>query len=344
MIPIVKLHSQLVKCFDSMWFLFTFFSVLTLISLNAPAHHATSALYDFDDIGEIEGEVTFLFWRNPHIRFRIRSIENGQEQIWEVESGSVNTLQRSGIESSLIEVGDQIRVEGRMSRLGRKQMYANALTLPGGEKIPLSGRNRTLNTAAIQTEENGKQPRGLFRVWQLARYGDLPNFALTAAAATARKAFDPLTDDPALRCIPPGLPSAMRNPYPLEFIDQGNEIILYLEEWDGLRTIHMNTQDSDKHPLRTSMGYSVGHWDGSTLVVKTNQINYPYADDLGTPQSTAIEIVEHFTLSENDTQLHWEAWATDRETYVGTAFWEMFWRYTPGEKRKPYNCALPEKS
>ena len=131
-----------------------FFSLMAFISFNLPAHHATSALYDFETIGNIEGEVTFLFWRNPHIRFKVRSIENGQEHIWEVESGSVNSLQRSGIESSLIEVGDQIKVEGRMSRLGRRQMYANALTLPGGEEIRLSGGSRVLNNTAANTEED----------------------------------------------------------------------------------------------------------------------------------------------------------------------------------------------
>ena len=320
-----------------------FLLFMVLVSLNLPSHHGTSALFDFETIGNIEGEVTFLFWRNPHVRFNIQSIENGQEHIWEVESGSVNSLQRSGIESSLIEVGDRIKVEGRMSRLGRRQMYANALILPGGEEIRLSGRSRILDSTTANAEEGNGQPQGLFRIWQLDGYGDLPDFSLTPAAEADREAFNPLTDDPALNCIPPGLPSAMRNPYPLEFIDQGESIALYLEEWDGLRTIYMSPQDGERESLPTPMGYSVGHWEDTVLVVNTNQINYPYADDLGTPQSTAVTMVEHFTLSENDTRLHWTASVADPETYTGTTFWEMFWKYTPGEQRKPYNCSLPEE-
>ncbi len=340
---ITKKQSKSTKIFYRLSSSILFLLLMVFISFNLPAHHATSALYDFETIGNIEGEVTFLFWRNPHVRFRVRSTENGQEHIWEVESGSVNSLQRSGIESSVIEVGDRIKVEGRMSRLGRRQMYANALTLPGGEEIRLSGRSRILDSAAANAEESNGQPRGLFRVWQLDGYGDLPDFDLTPAAAAAREAFDPLTDDPALSCIPPGLPSAMRNPYPLEFIDQGTSIALYLEEWDGLRTIYMSSQDDEGESLPAPMGYSVGHWEDTVLVVNTNQISYPYADDLGTPQSTAVTMVEHFTLSENDTRLHWTASVADPETYAGTTFWEMFWKYTPGEQRKSYNCSLPEE-
>ena len=82
----------------------------------------------------------------------------------------------------------------------------------------------------------------IFRVWlPLER----PNtgagntqYPLTEAGRAALADWDP-ENDPALRCIPPGVPTAMDNPYPIEFVDHGDVIELRLEEWDGLRTIYM---------------------------------------------------------------------------------------------------------
>ena len=69
----------------------------------------------------------------------------------------------------------------------------------------------------------------------------------------------------------------------------------------------MEIGSNEKNPPATSLGYSVGRWEGRTLIVRTEDINYPYLDDLGTPQSEAVEIVERFTLSEDETRLDWVA-------------------------------------
>ena len=65
------------------------------------AHHASSGLYDNQTIGEVE--VSSIFWRNPHVRITItRTGENGQEEEWAVEFGSVNTLTRIGVSRDLV--------------------------------------------------------------------------------------------------------------------------------------------------------------------------------------------------------------------------------------------------
>ena len=65
------------------------------ISVAAFAHHGppNNVLYDLENITELEGEVTEIFWRNPHVRFRMRN-EDGA--IWEIESGPVTWLSRLG--------------------------------------------------------------------------------------------------------------------------------------------------------------------------------------------------------------------------------------------------------
>ncbi|MYF70176.1 MAG: hypothetical protein F4181_09550 [Proteobacteria bacterium] len=76
-------------------------------------------------IGVVEGEITEVFWRNPHVRMRLqRTADYGQEEEWEIEFGSVNTIERIGITRDLLAVGDRtIHMNGAGSpsqpRMGR---------------------------------------------------------------------------------------------------------------------------------------------------------------------------------------------------------------------------------
>ena len=62
---------------------------------------------------------------------------------------------------------------------------------------------------------------------------------------------------------PPGMPAMMNNPYPIEFVDDGDRILLRLEEWDGRRVIHLNDDVNVDSQPATPTGYSVGVWKGT---------------------------------------------------------------------------------
>jgi hypothetical protein len=91
------------------------------------------------------------------------------------------------------------------------------------------------------------------------------------------------------------------------------------------------------------MGYSVGHWEGDRLVVETSRIDYPYFDDLGTPQSAAIHLTETFDLDSDAGVLSWTGEITDPATFTEPVVLEIEWHYIPGNALKPYNCALPDQ-
>ena len=76
-------------------------------------------------------------------------------------------------------------------------------------------------------------------------------------------------------------------PYPVEFVDEGEQIVMRLEEWDGTRTIYMNPGDGPPVQEHSPKGISFGRWEGKTLAIFTTYIDYPFLDDLGTPQSKA---------------------------------------------------------
>ena len=50
----------------------------------------------------------------------------------------------------------------------------------------------------------------------------------------------------------------MSQPPPMEFIDRGDTILLRMEEYDTVRTIHMTAAADPGTQPRTPLGYSVG--------------------------------------------------------------------------------------
>ena len=78
----------------------------------------------------------------------------------------------------------------------------------------------------------------------------------------------------------------MISPLPMEFTRVGDTIVMRLEEYDSVRTIHMNpnAQAPAEHTL---FGFSRGRFEGNTLVVETDHIKAGYFDHEGTPMSDA---------------------------------------------------------
>jgi hypothetical protein len=323
-------------------------SALGLLAVDgAGAHHAATGLYDRTAVGEVEGEVVSIFWRNPHVRLVIaRAVDGAEPEQWEVEFGSVNTLERIGVGREMIAEGDHVIVAGRLGRNGLKALFADSITFAGGEKLPLNAtveRRYGMTDAALAgaRSADASARADIFRVWlprdrpQTGRGGMV--YPLTAAGRVAQAAWDPAAD-PALRCIPPGMPTVMDNPYPIEFREQGDTIVLLLEEWDGVRTIYVNGASGD--PAQPRMGRSTGRWEDRTLVVETRDTEWRYVDDLGTPQSEDAVIVESFTLSADGTELAWQMHITDPVNFTEPVVMEGVWIWIPGHAIKPFDCTL----
>jgi len=103
-------------------------------------HHSISATFDAENTIELEGEITRVLWRNPHVRFTINARdESGQETLWEVESQSVSTLRRKNVTTVLVAVGDRVRVAGNPSRRAVNEMHASNMLLPSGQEVVLRG-------------------------------------------------------------------------------------------------------------------------------------------------------------------------------------------------------------
>ena len=89
------------------------------LSGGASAHHSITAFYDRSVTTEVEGIVTSVFWRNPHVGLTILvENEQGEPEEWELEGGTMNDLVRWGFTEESIQIGDRIIATGAASRRG----------------------------------------------------------------------------------------------------------------------------------------------------------------------------------------------------------------------------------
>ena len=80
-----------------------------LLPLSGSGHHAFSGVFDMDDLTELEGEITRLLWRNPHVRFTMRTADG---ESWDIETNSVSILSRMDVGADLLSEGDRVAVAG----------------------------------------------------------------------------------------------------------------------------------------------------------------------------------------------------------------------------------------
>ena len=97
-------------------------SAVALLSSVASGHHAYDANYT-RDIGSIEGVVIEVFWANPHVQYYLEVAgDDGTNQVWIVEADNLNVMGRDGWTSETLQIGDRVRVSGRLGRDGRSRL------------------------------------------------------------------------------------------------------------------------------------------------------------------------------------------------------------------------------
>jgi len=94
-----------------------------------------------------------------------------------------------------------------------------------------------------------------------------------SAAALETFPLDELKDDPGyLYCEPWGLARQMFTPHQLEIRRLDDRIEMRYGEWEARRTIYLDGHTVPEPSQPTLMGYSVGHFEGDTLVIETTGI------------------------------------------------------------------------
>ena len=338
------------------------FTLLGMLFIATPfkvgAHHSARITYDMEQLIEVEGQVTSVFWRNPHVLFTLRELGvSGDEVVWNVETIPAARLSRVGVTSDLLEVGGTVRIAGYPARRPGRGVYAVNMLIEDGREILLDTpvAHWTDNTIGTGTDATpgvagADSSLGIFRVWstdgsflatetQFLTEGGNLSYPLTEQARIAQATWDPLApDNPFLTCTPKGMPIIMQQPNPIEFQNLGNEILLRMEEFDTVRVISMRESVSEQAP--TPLGHSFGRWEveGRVLVVRTSGIDWPYFDQNGYQQSDAIETLERFILNDAGSRLDYELTVTDPGLFTEPVVLRKSWRWVPGDRVLPFNC------
>ncbi len=137
---------------------------------------------------------------------------------------------------------------------------------------------------------------------------------LPSALAQRKQNFqNRLTADPEVKCYMPGVPRATYMPYPFQILQTPDFIMITYEYSASVRTINMN--DPGPAPADSWMGWSVGHWEGDTLVVDvTGQVDQTWFDRAGDYHSDQLHVVERYTRTGADT-INYEATIEDPKVF-----------------------------
>jgi hypothetical protein len=122
--------------------------------------------------------------------------------------------------------------------------------------------------------------------------GGLPYTPWAAKLAKQRKARGS-AEDPHARCLPPNFPRAYALPEYIKIV-QTTGLLLILHEFNAsYRQVFTDGRPLPRDPTPAWNGYSVGKWDGDTLVIETTG----FRDDLwldmsGNPLTDAARVTE----------------------------------------------------
>jgi hypothetical protein len=120
---------------------------------------------------------------------------------------------------------------------------------------------------------------------------DAPLLPAAAAAFSARARGDV----PASRCQPWGMPMLDTIPYPSKIVQTPGVIYILSEADMSFRQIYTDGRQHTPDPQPSWLGYSVGKWEGDTLVVDTVGFNdRSWLDAFGHRHSEAMRITERF--------------------------------------------------
>jgi hypothetical protein len=300
--------------------------------LAAFAHHSR-APYDVTREIVIEGTVTKLDWRNPHILLTLSTLSaNGEPSVQEIEVWAVSEARALGLSREAIAPGAYVAVRAHP---GRRGVGARALgldvTTRDGSVYPLNTDGRL---AIVPARRAAAQ--GLAGQWvpALESYSELLSAMQTWPRTEAGRAAQA---ERARRLAIPGVPLlGICEPFPpppltyfpdLRTIEINETTVVMRFEAQGMhleRIVHLDRTEHPRDLTPSTMGHSIGHFEGDALVVETVGIaSFP----LG--WSPSARLIERLALTEDRLDLEYTLTIDDPEWLVEPVSHTAVWRHRP---------------
>jgi hypothetical protein len=147
-----------------------------------------------------------------------------------------------------------------------------------------------------------------------------------------------MTLDPEIKCYMPGIPRATYMPYPFQIVQSADTILMTYEFASASRVVRMNSKETS--PAPSWMGWSVGRWDGETLVIDvTDHMEDTWFDRAGNYHSDALKVTERYTAIDENT-LQYQATIEDPKIFSQpwTISMPLYRRREPNMQLMEYKC------
>jgi uncharacterized protein DUF6152 len=278
------------------------------------AHHSVAAEFDTAQQAELKGEITQVWFSNPHVRYRLTVTNaDGSKEDWELQGGNVTNLLRQNWTAESLRAGDRVTASGDLGRDGAKKLRIREVVTADGNVVPARNRPPAANrdTILASTDRNygyaahsREYPIDITGPWRndykwRVTVDDLEPKP-TPFTAEGKRLFAATQPwhDPALRCVAPGLPRIFGAPYNVDIVDAGSHYLIVYVEHNTPRRVWMDGRAASLNTPATPMGFSVGKWEGEALVVETTHLAPGWLDGSGLPMSgEGTRVVERYEFS-----------------------------------------------
>ena len=118
--------------------------VAGLLAASASAHHNMSALFDFNDRVTLNGTLTKVDWRNPHIYLFVDAKSGAdQPKAWSIEGPPPSFFRTRDVNKSDFEqaIGKMVTAEASRARDGSQSGLLRVITLPDGKVVSACPQN-----------------------------------------------------------------------------------------------------------------------------------------------------------------------------------------------------------
>jgi hypothetical protein len=201
------------------------------------------------------------------------------------------------------------------------------IPLPGTPRSPDGKPN--LNAPAPKAANGKPDLSGIWRAadgkWLNSLAADIgePPLQPWAAALYKERVDNQGRDRPSGRCLPHAVPDNMMvRSGPFKIIQTPGVTVILFEEMNHFRQIFTDGRSLPERMDPSWFGYSVGRWEGDTLVVETKGFNdRSWLDNPGLPHTDAMRVIERFTrrsfgrmdihITIDDPKAYTKPWAAD---------------------------------
>jgi Family of unknown function (DUF6152) len=288
------------------------FAVTLVIALltarDATAHHSRAA-FDLDQRIELEGTITEVEWRSPHVYYEaaIRNATGGTDT-WTFEGHSIPGFSRVGWFRDTLRVGDAVTIVAHPTRRADTHfamLYSAtqadgtihyAYQIPEGQTVP-GAADRT-PTAASKDFSGTWRNMISVREAALGSFHPPSDWPLTAKGREQVAAWN-VRADPEIDCVPLGVPRLILATYSHAWRREPGRIVILKERSPQVRVIHLDGAAKPADFVPDELGYSTGRFeaDGTLVVETTGFAPTRWGNARGLDSSAEKRVVERYRLT-----------------------------------------------